>query len=402
MTFTPDGRMLIAERDGTVWVVQPGATQVSPTPFLQLPERRRPTTSAACSASRSTRRSRTNGYVYVYLHARLAAQPRVALHRHRQHRAGLDRARGVAEHRQRRHLAPGRRPALRARRLPLHLGRRPPAEPDRPAADLLQRQDPARHARRRRAAPTTRSTTAPARTSTRSGRAACATRSGSRSTRRPAACSSATSARARPRRSTSASAAPTTAGPLCEGSCGTAGMTNPIHSYPHTADDASITGGFVYRGTQFPAEYRGDYFFGDYAENWIKRLTLRRQRQRHRGPQLRAARRPPRRPVRRHRRARRGPRRLALVRRRRPVRADQRRRGAPDPQRRTPTSRRPPSPPRTRPPARRRSPSLLERRVVRPRGPAAHLPLGLRRRHDVDRGEPVAHLRRAAAATPSG
>ena len=26
MTFTPDGRMLIAERDGTVWVVQPGAT----------------------------------------------------------------------------------------------------------------------------------------------------------------------------------------------------------------------------------------------------------------------------------------------------------------------------------------------------------------------------------------
>ena len=37
MAFTPDGRMLIAERDGTVWVVPAGAGQVSPTPFLQIP-----------------------------------------------------------------------------------------------------------------------------------------------------------------------------------------------------------------------------------------------------------------------------------------------------------------------------------------------------------------------------
>ena len=61
--------------------------------------------------------------------------------------------------------------------------------------------------------------------------------------------------------------------PICEGTCGTAGMTNPIYTYAHTRD-ASITGGVVYRGTQFPGAYQGSYFFGDYSQNWIKRITL--------------------------------------------------------------------------------------------------------------------------------
>ncbi len=62
--------------------------------------------------------------------------------------------------------------------------------------------------------------------------------------------------------------------PVCEGSCGTAGMTSPIYSYPHAGRDASISGGFVYRGSQFPPEYQGTYFFGDYVLNWIRRLTF--------------------------------------------------------------------------------------------------------------------------------
>jgi glucose/arabinose dehydrogenase len=62
--------------------------------------------------------------------------------------------------------------------------------------------------------------------------------------------------------------------PLCEGACGTAGLTNPLHSYSHAGRDASVIGGFVYRGTRFPAEYRGRYFFGDYVQNWIRTLTL--------------------------------------------------------------------------------------------------------------------------------
>lgn len=62
--------------------------------------------------------------------------------------------------------------------------------------------------------------------------------------------------------------------PVCEGVCATQGMTSPIFSYPHAGRDASIIGGFVYRGTQFPENYFGSYFFADYVQNWIRRLTL--------------------------------------------------------------------------------------------------------------------------------
>jgi glucose/arabinose dehydrogenase/chitodextrinase len=61
---------------------------------------------------------------------------------------------------------------------------------------------------------------------------------------------------------------PNSEGP-CSGQC-----TSPIHSYAHNGRDASVTGGFVYRGTQFPASYRGSYFFADYTQNWIRRLTF--------------------------------------------------------------------------------------------------------------------------------
>lgn len=63
--------------------------------------------------------------------------------------------------------------------------------------------------------------------------------------------------------------------PLCEGSCtNIAGVTSPIFSYPHAGRDAAITGGVMYRGTMFPAEYVGSYFYADYVQNWIRRLTF--------------------------------------------------------------------------------------------------------------------------------
>jgi glucose/arabinose dehydrogenase len=62
--------------------------------------------------------------------------------------------------------------------------------------------------------------------------------------------------------------------PTCEGTCSVSGMTNPTYTYAHTAGEASITGGFVYRGTQFPVAYRGAYFFGDYTHHYIRYLTL--------------------------------------------------------------------------------------------------------------------------------
>jgi len=61
--------------------------------------------------------------------------------------------------------------------------------------------------------------------------------------------------------------------PDSEGPCALP-CTSPIYSYGHNGRDASITGGFVYRGTQFPSQYRGNYFFADYGQNWIRRLTL--------------------------------------------------------------------------------------------------------------------------------
>ena len=64
--------------------------------------------------------------------------------------------------------------------------------------------------------------------------------------------------------------------PLNEGMCTTncAGYINPIHTYPHAGQSASVTGGPVYRGTMFPAEYQGSLFFGDYAKGFIKRAEL--------------------------------------------------------------------------------------------------------------------------------
>ena len=51
-------------------------------------------------------------------------------------------------------------------------------------------------------------------------------------------------------------------------------MTSPIYTYSHAGRDAAIMGGVVYRGSAYPASYQGNYFFADYAQNWIKRLTL--------------------------------------------------------------------------------------------------------------------------------
>ncbi len=64
--------------------------------------------------------------------------------------------------------------------------------------------------------------------------------------------------------------------PVQEGICttGCAGYLNPIHTYPHDGGSAAVTGGPVYRGTAFPAAYRGNLFFGDYAKNFIRRAVL--------------------------------------------------------------------------------------------------------------------------------
>jgi glucose/arabinose dehydrogenase len=76
--------------------------------------------------------------------------------------------------------------------------------------------------------------------------------------------------------------------PMCEGPCGnpnfpacpcSAGHINPWYSYAHNkcnnnVGSNSVTGGFVYRGSQLPSAYQGDYFFGDYGRNVIWHLSI--------------------------------------------------------------------------------------------------------------------------------
>lgn len=61
--------------------------------------------------------------------------------------------------------------------------------------------------------------------------------------------------------------------PNFEGAC-PAPCASPIYTWPHNGRDSAVVGGFVYHGNAFPAGYEGSYFFADYTQNWIKRLTF--------------------------------------------------------------------------------------------------------------------------------
>jgi glucose/arabinose dehydrogenase len=50
-------------------------------------------------------------------------------------------------------------------------------------------------------------------------------------------------------------------------------LIEPIHEYSHSVGQ-SITGGYVYRGTALPANYRGRYFFADFIQGRVFSLAL--------------------------------------------------------------------------------------------------------------------------------
>lgn len=51
-------------------------------------------------------------------------------------------------------------------------------------------------------------------------------------------------------------------------------VTPPLYTYAHNGAGASITGGPIYTATQYPAQYQGNYFFADYVNNYIRRITF--------------------------------------------------------------------------------------------------------------------------------
>ncbi|WP_231486518.1 PQQ-dependent sugar dehydrogenase [Candidatus Blastococcus massiliensis] len=55
--------------------------------------------------------------------------------------------------------------------------------------------------------------------------------------------------------------------------CAGTTTTPPLWAYPHGPMGTSVTGGIVYTGSTYPEQYRGAYFFGDYASQRV--YTLR-------------------------------------------------------------------------------------------------------------------------------
>jgi glucose/arabinose dehydrogenase len=64
-------------------------------------------------------------------------------------------------------------------------------------------------------------------------------------------------------------------GRTCQGSrdCETEGMTTPVASYTHNGGRCSITGGWVYRGSEIPELY-GHYFYGDWCTGMVRSFRL--------------------------------------------------------------------------------------------------------------------------------
>jgi glucose/arabinose dehydrogenase len=55
---------------------------------------------------------------------------------------------------------------------------------------------------------------------------------------------------------------------------GPAAVKMPLYSYDHSAGGAAATGGFFYTSTDYPSSYWGAYFFGDYAQQWLRTLRV--------------------------------------------------------------------------------------------------------------------------------
>ena len=270
LTFTPDGRMLVAERDGTVWAVQPGATRVDPDPFLQLP-------SVATDNERGLLGLELdpdfaeNGYLYAYYTHGATLRNRVSRF---EAGGGAGSEQVVWEN-----SAPA---DIWHQGGDLHFG--PDGYLYVSVGDHLdsgsaQELDSANGKVLRMAA----DGTAPADNPFQDGAGPNVDAIWVLGLRNPFRFTiDAATGRLIIADVGQASQEEVNVGvrganygwPLCEGPCGREGMTSPAYSYAHAGHDASITGGFVYRGSQFPDEYRGDYFFADYAQNWIKRLSF--------------------------------------------------------------------------------------------------------------------------------
>lgn len=62
--------------------------------------------------------------------------------------------------------------------------------------------------------------------------------------------------------------------PRTEGKSTNQSFINPVFLYAHGGSSAAITGGVIYHGKTFPAEYQRAYFYGDYVRGFIRYLRF--------------------------------------------------------------------------------------------------------------------------------
>lgn len=51
-------------------------------------------------------------------------------------------------------------------------------------------------------------------------------------------------------------------------------VTKPLFVYDHSAGGGAVIGGAFYTATQFPAQYRGNFFYGEYVGQYINRMVF--------------------------------------------------------------------------------------------------------------------------------
>ncbi len=64
--------------------------------------------------------------------------------------------------------------------------------------------------------------------------------------------------------------------PVCQSlyALGAGAVQAPLVTYSHGGASAAVTGGPFYSGSAYPAEFQGAYFYGDYAQNWLRVLHV--------------------------------------------------------------------------------------------------------------------------------
>ncbi|WP_375773352.1 PQQ-dependent sugar dehydrogenase [Archangium gephyra] len=64
--------------------------------------------------------------------------------------------------------------------------------------------------------------------------------------------------------------------PVCQAlyARGPSAVKQPLYFWSHDNGSACSTAGFFYTGQDYPSSYWGTYFFGDYAQNWLRTLRV--------------------------------------------------------------------------------------------------------------------------------